>query len=169
MTRINFGIPVESLTDQHLLAEIRELPRIPNAVKQKIIKQFEVNGSPAALKKAQVQVLTGPFRLGTGHVTWFNDKLAYLHERYNNLYAECLKRHFKVKFYTDLFNLFEHGSVVQDRLLKYYNHVKPTVEDVRLVKSRIAQRVLESNQVPRRYGAALNKVDYVEKILENKS
>jgi hypothetical protein len=31
MTRINL-IPVEELTDQHLLAEHREIKRIPNAV-----------------------------------------------------------------------------------------------------------------------------------------
>jgi len=31
MTRINL-VPPEELCDQHLLAELRELPRIPNAV-----------------------------------------------------------------------------------------------------------------------------------------
>ena len=30
MTRINAGIPVEKLSDQHLLAEHREIKRIPN-------------------------------------------------------------------------------------------------------------------------------------------
>ena len=32
MTRINCGIPVEELTDKHLLAEAREIKRIPNNV-----------------------------------------------------------------------------------------------------------------------------------------
>jgi len=34
MTRINIGILPHDLTDQHLLAEFRELPRIPNRVKK---------------------------------------------------------------------------------------------------------------------------------------
>ena len=32
MTRINL-VPVEELSNQHLMAEYRELPRIPNAIK----------------------------------------------------------------------------------------------------------------------------------------
>ena len=32
MTRINAGIPVETLTDKHLIAEHREIKRIPNCI-----------------------------------------------------------------------------------------------------------------------------------------
>jgi hypothetical protein len=35
MTRINTGIPPKELTDKHLLAEHREIKRIPNCIKKR--------------------------------------------------------------------------------------------------------------------------------------
>lgn len=52
MTRINV-VPVEELCDQHLLAEHRELTRIPNAVAR---GRFSLLGQPA------------DYKLGEGHV-----------------------------------------------------------------------------------------------------
>lgn len=36
------------------------------------------------------------FKLGPGHVKFFYNKLAYLLERYDEIYDECMKRGFKV-------------------------------------------------------------------------
>lgn len=81
MTRINVVDPI-TLCDQHLLAEHRELTRIPND----IVKR---NGQvPLSSKKA--------FMLGTGHVTFFRDKLTFLKQRYDALHEECLARGFNV-------------------------------------------------------------------------
>ena len=38
MTRINANIPVRNLTDQHLLAEHREIKRVCNRFKQRVAK-----------------------------------------------------------------------------------------------------------------------------------
>lgn len=73
MTRINLVPPAE-LCDQHLLAEHRELTRIPNAVAK---GRFALRGQPA------------DYVLGTGHVRFFFDKLAFLKTRYDALHAEC--------------------------------------------------------------------------------
>jgi len=80
MTRINV-VPVEELCDQHLLAEHRELTRIPNAVAR---GRFSLAGQPA------------DYKLGEGHVRFFFDKLAFLKRRYTALHGECLARGFKV-------------------------------------------------------------------------
>lgn len=82
MTRINV-VPVETLCDQHLLAEHRELTRIPNSI---------LSG------KAKVDVLKIPkeYTLGTGHVRFFYDKLEFLYNRYNQIHNECINRGFNV-------------------------------------------------------------------------
>ncbi len=80
MTRINV-VPVEELCDQHLLAEHRELTRIPNAVAK---GKFSLEGQPR------------DYKLGEGHVRFFFDKLGYLKKRYTDLHNECLMRGFNV-------------------------------------------------------------------------
>ena len=82
MTRINV-VPVQELCDQHLLAEARELPRIPNYV---IKKDFDVN------------TIDGDYRLGEGHVKFFYDKLLYLFLRYQDIICECARRGFTVQY-----------------------------------------------------------------------
>lgn len=82
MTRINV-VPVKELCDQHLLAEHRELTRIPNAVAR---GKFSLVGQPE------------DYKLGEGHVRFFFDKLAFLKRRYAELHAECLARRFNVSY-----------------------------------------------------------------------
>lgn len=81
MTRINLVPPAE-LCDRHLLAEHRELTRIPNAVAR---GRFRLDGQPQ------------DYKLGSGHVRFFFNKLAFLHRRYQALHAECLARGFRVQ------------------------------------------------------------------------
>lgn len=82
MTRINL-IPPKELCDQHLLAEHRELTRIPNAVAK---GKFNLVGQPE------------DYKLGTGHVRFFFNKLKFLQKRYDLLHQECLARGFKVNY-----------------------------------------------------------------------
>jgi deoxyribonuclease (pyrimidine dimer) len=80
MTRINLLLP-EELSDQHLIAEFRELPRIVNAV---------VNG------KAVYTNIPEIYTLGKGHVKFFYNKILFLAERYAQIYAEMKYRGFKI-------------------------------------------------------------------------
>jgi deoxyribonuclease (pyrimidine dimer) len=82
MTRINAGIRPAELVDQHLLAELREIKRIPNVVKQ---------------GKAKLDGIPERFSLGTGHVRFFYNKLGYLLRRYRSLRAEAIRRGFQVQ------------------------------------------------------------------------
>ena len=74
MTRINVGIPVVELTRQHLIAEHREIKRVPNAIKN---GRYSLHNQP------------NTFTLGKGHVKFFYTRLLYLQNRYEDLYDEC--------------------------------------------------------------------------------
>jgi hypothetical protein len=85
MTRINV-VPVQELCDQHLLAEHRELTRIPNCL------------NSGKYKFEHCTVLPPEYVLGTGHVRFFFDKLNWLQQRYLQLHDECAQRGFRVTF-----------------------------------------------------------------------
>lgn len=117
MTRINAGIPPADLSDKHLIAEHREIKRIPNTI----------NSGKAILKN-----IPPKFTMGTGHVKFFYDKLLYLHKRYQKIYNECIKRGFKVTDYSEAF-------MVQEENNHLVNDWKPTQDAINLIKARIIQ------------------------------
>lgn len=116
MTRINCGIPPAELSDRHIIAEHREIKRIPNLVKK---GRYSMKDQPAE------------FTLGTGHVKFFYDKLGYLLERYKQLYDECVKRGFNVSNYTSAWD------DVPDIMMGAYS---PTQRDIDLIRNRIKER-----------------------------
>lgn len=117
MTRINL-VPPSELCDQHLLAEHRELTRIPNAV---LRGRYSLQSQPKE------------YTLGKGHVKFFYDKMPYLSWRYNILHIECCNRGFKVeyKFPTNLDAMDE----------SLFNDYHPTPEALALNRARIAERL----------------------------
>lgn len=92
MTRINAKIKPADLIDQHLLAEYREIVRIPNTVK-------------ANLDNAYKKVKQAPqtFKLGTGHVIYFYDKIKFLHERFLLLKEELQSREIETNMTDEMF------------------------------------------------------------------
>jgi hypothetical protein len=116
MTRINVGYPVAKLTTKHLIAEHRESKRIPNQVKSGRVKVKHIP----------------QFKLGTGHVHFFTDRLGYLLKRYKEVYNECIKRGFKVEDYSSAW------VGVPNELMNDY---EPTAEDCRLIEDRISQKL----------------------------
>lgn len=120
MTRINAGIPPADLSDKHLIAEHREIKRIPNMINS---------------GKAIVKDIPQKFTLGKGHVKFFYDKLLYLHKRYQKIYNECIKRGFNVTDYSEAF-------MVQEENNHLVNDWKPTTEAITLIK----QRIMENNE-----------------------
>lgn len=81
MTRINTINP-SNLTDQWLIAEWRELPRIVNEL-EKHPTRFNASKIPQS------------FTLSTGHVTFFRDKLLFLAKRHREIKKEMRKRGIK--------------------------------------------------------------------------
>jgi len=117
MTRINIGIPPKQLTNKHVMAEHRELKRIPN-----VVSRGRYN-----LKTAPPQ-----FTLGKGHVSFFYDKLGYLKKRYIELYDECKARGFNVQCYVSSWD----GVPIE-----LMNDYTPTERDIQIVSERIAERL----------------------------
>lgn len=87
MTRINV-IPIQELSNVHLLAEHREIKRIPNVIAS---WKYNLEWQPTA------------YTLGTWHVKFFYDKLGFLYHRYVGLYNECIKRWLNVQNYSEAF------------------------------------------------------------------
>jgi len=116
MTRINAGVHPEELPDKLLLAEHREITRIPNAV-------------ASGLARMDLPI-PDTFRLGPGHVRFFYNKLTYLFLRYLALYNECLYRGFNVTFKGNAWDTIP-TSVLEWR---------PTTEDRKLIIERITSR-----------------------------
>jgi len=117
MTRINVAIKPKELTDKHLMAEHREIKRIPNCIAK---GRYNMKGQPSE------------FTLGTGHVKFFYDKLDYLKNRYESLYEECLKRGFNIQYYGDAWD------GVPKHLMGDYT---PTQRDREILLERIAERL----------------------------
>jgi len=122
MTRINVGIKPTKLCRQHLLAEAREIKRIPNAVGK---GKFNMKGQPKE------------FTLGTGHVKFFYDKLLFLKKRYEEVYAECLARGYNATYF---------GGAWDNVPIKYMNDYIPTERDRKIVQDRIDERLINMKQ-----------------------
>lgn len=116
MTRINCGIPPAELSDKHLIAEHREIKRVPNVIKK---GKFNLNGQPKE------------FTLGTGHVKFFYTRLLYLKKRYEELYKECVNRNFNVTYF---------GDAWDDIPSDFMNDYTPTAKDIKIIKERIKER-----------------------------
>ena len=72
------------------------------------------------------------FKLGTGHVKFFYNKLFYLFKRYIELYTECKNRGFNVQNYTEAW---------VDVPTELMNDYKPTREDRLIIQRRINERL----------------------------
>jgi len=119
MTRINLINP-EKLTDQHLLAEYRELPRIFWIVRKKISENKEIK----VWKK---------YKMWTWHVIFFYDKLLFLQKRLEKISSECKKRNFKISF-TEKINLDE----FPENLKKDFS---PSKRDLEISEKRIKEKL----------------------------
>jgi deoxyribonuclease (pyrimidine dimer) len=127
MTRIN-TIPVTSLTNQHALAEYKEITRVFGYVRkaqERGINKFNFH------KKYDVPA---DYTLGTGHVVFFYNRLGYVLRRYTELTVEMGRRGYKPSpvGYTDL------CSGIRP---EWFGEYTPTAEALCLNRERIAKRL----------------------------
>jgi deoxyribonuclease (pyrimidine dimer) len=116
MTRINVGINPRILTQPHLIAEHREIKRVPNTIKS---------------GKAKIEGIPSQFTLGTGHVKWSYDKQLFLLKRYRDIRDECLRRGYKVTNYESAWD------GVPKELMNDYS---PTERDKAIVMERLVSK-----------------------------
>lgn len=118
MTRINL-VPVEELSDQHLIREYNELPRC--------IKQ-NINTSDAP---------TG-YTLGKGHMKWAKKHTYFLLKRYRELCNEMEFRGFVVNYpYICLLTLVDANEEKNN-----FNDYMPYMSDIYLSRNRIKEKYL---------------------------
>ena len=124
MTRINSAINVRRLTDEHLLAEHREIKRMPYCLGKAIASGF-------------VKRIPEKFTLGKGHVLFFLDKMEFVRQRYCDIYTECIQRGFSVEWY--------HNNFV-GLPREYSGNYAPTDEERQLLIERITERIMQSKK-----------------------
>ena len=139
MTRINL-IPVEELSDQHLVREYNELPRC--------IKQ-DLNVSDAPRN----------YTLGKGHMKWGRLHIQFLLDRYFELCKEMEYRGFKVNYPHCQLYLYAQENVS----IQLLNQYQPTEDDIKLSRDRIIEKI---SQKPTWYRwTKRNKPNYIMEML----
>lgn len=135
MTRINVIDP-ELLTDQHLMAEYRELPMVMGSLRRSLKSK---RGLPKIPDK---------YTLNAGHVSHFYNKGRYLHNRYR-----VLVEHLQKRGYTLDPNRAADFSVFLDHGL--YNDWIPDAAARQINIERINERIAAKPQWYRYYGRSI--------------
>lgn len=146
MTRINANIEPIDLIDQHLLAEYRELIRIPNHV----IKNNDIN---------KYNNLPKDFVLGQGHVKYFYNKQKYLHKRFLLIKQELSKRNIINNITDDLFlNVPEY----------LYNDIEyhDLYNGNKLIVERIRERILTMKTMPKLNHTLIKFEEYIKHLTQ---
>ena len=124
MTRINC-IPVDELTNLHLLAEYREMPRVSS-----LIWKWRDKNYSTVLNAFVMPVIPRAYCLGTGHVKFFYDKGEYLQKRFSAIVDELTKRGYNLQYTT----YREHPPGCNKDWV-------PTVHDQNINRARIEERL----------------------------
>lgn len=148
MTRINAGIKVELLTDQHLIAEYTEILRVGPLFHKRITKGKSFSDIPKE------------FTLGTGHVKFFYNKGLYVNKRWHQLYNELLERNFKPTL-----EFIDYWSLNLNHL--YRLDYDPPESVTLLLKERIKHNLETTQKGPIRYRSQIISLeDYLKNVLE---
>ena len=116
MTRINIISPSE-LTDQHLIAEYREIFMVAGSLKRTLI-------SKSGFVESKVPK---NFTLNSGHVK-------YLYKRYNLIIKEMKSRGFK----PDQNRVFPKDIFIMNNL---FNDWEPNQSDIKIIRKRINEKI----------------------------
>ena len=125
MTRINL-VPPEMLLDMHLRGEYKEITRVFTKVKNRIAKG----------QIAEDVDIPPTFTLNRGHETFFFNKLAFIFDRYQRLYAEMLSRGYAVD--TQKYRTICASALEMQHTTWWYNYT-PRQCDIYLSMARLAK------------------------------
>ena len=123
MTRINIISPSE-LTDQHLIAEYREIFMVAGSLKRTLI-------SKSGFVESKVPK---NFTLNNGHVYFFYNKGKYLYKRYNLIIKEMKSRGFN----PDENRVFPKDIFIMNNL---FNDWEPNQSDIKIIRKRINKKI----------------------------
>lgn len=137
MTRINV-VPPHWLTDQHLLAEHREIPRVITGAMRRIACS------------GRLPEPTDGYELGGGHVKQFYTRTEFIARRHEALTGECRRRGF---------------SVNDDPLASYpESDWRPQPQHLLLNLAQMHMRTVEQKREPRYCGETVSRNHYLAYI-----
>lgn len=142
MTRINSNLDPSILLDQHLMAEYRELPMVFAALKRSLRTKTTSSILESIPKK---------YTLGSGHVTFFYDKLLFLEKRYDRLILQLRARGYNLDANRHTYNSNDYPA-------EFLKDCDSTIDDDRLVVKRIREKY---DMKPEWYKYFGEKVDHV--------
>jgi len=120
MTRINL-IPPEELHYKHLVAEYREITRVPTLVRKAQREMYKKN-------------IPSAYTLNAGHVKFFYSRLGFIADRYEQLCDEMRRRGY-------VCNQIPRSELLKDIDSRFVRAYNPTPEAVELNRQRIAERM----------------------------
>ena len=123
MTRINL-VPPEELSDQHLVAEYREIFMVGSSL-QRSLRSPNWEKTKKSISKQ--------FTLNKGHVKFFYDKGKYLSERYDELIKEMKRRQMS----PDPLRIFKKEQWPDE----LFNSWKPNDYDLKVIRKRITTKI----------------------------
>lgn len=142
MTRVNYGILPKHLPDKLLLAEHREIKRIPKVYEK-------------ALKSGSIDKIPDNFTLGKGHVLYFINKPSYTYSRYLALHRECVLRGFKVENYSNNWYIYKLFPIKD-------TSTTPKPQDLSIIIERILGRVIQFRDPILRFsGIPYSKFEFI--------
>lgn len=160
MTRINANINPMWLADEHLIAEHREIARLPKLASKAL------NNPNFGSKNIPTK-----FTLGTGHVVFFYFKYHFTRDRYNLLYNECKRRNINVEYYESSWKdvwykaLNDTGRWITTSVYSNVSYL-PSVEDDIIVLARIIHNVAKSNKPTYHMNhVKMSKEDYIKHLV----
>ena len=127
MTRINV-VPVEELTNKHLMAEYHEITRI-----FRLVREAQNRG----INKYNIDYrLSIPieYTLGKGHVLFFYNKLRFILNRYKELQFELRSRNYNI-------NPIDDSSLIEGIRMEWLNDYIPTNDALDINRTRIFERL----------------------------
>lgn len=138
MTRINV-IPVQELSDQHLVAEYHELPRVAK-------QEIDISHAPSI------------YCLGKGHVKWARKHLIFTVYRYFKLCEEMKYRGFSINFDGEGYCKLVSGLVSE----YIWEDYLPTQKDLEVNRQRLVEKYKMKPQWYR--WTKRNKPNYMEEL-----
>lgn len=121
MTRVNV-VPPKELSTKHLVAEYREITRIPGNLKKSLNRKS---------KPFKHDEIPNDYVLGPGHVKFFFNKMLFLKKRFEYLVDEMLRRGYNPNYKDS--SIFDVGQ-------NWMGDYNPTKEALRLNRQRIKER-----------------------------
>lgn len=144
--RCNTGVNPVFLADQHLIAEQGEL--------------FIVIGNLRARSYTFVSKIPPKFKLGTGHIAFWYNKLAYIAKRHERISKEIIRRGFATP--TRIYDL-------HDAPQHLINDWSPSLDDTNIVRSRIYEVLLRKPNEWRYSGRYITDINAFAKQLVDSS